>query len=85
MGNLREFYFHESVACRSADDDTGESNGDEEHPVELPGGGVVRVVQDDEPQAPQREHEGGGQALHDVLAVHPVRHEGNLKRPLFSV
>lgn len=37
----------------------------------------MRLVEDDEAGAAEGEHEGRSEALHDVLAVHSVRHEGH--------
>ena len=46
-------------------------------PVELGHAGLVGLVQNDEADAAEGEHEGGGQTLHDVLAVDAVLHEGH--------
>ena len=35
------------------------------------------LVEDDHPRPAETEHEAGGQALHDVLAVDSVGHEGH--------
>ena len=37
----------------------------------------MRLVEDDHADAAEGEHEGGGEALHDVLAVDAVLHEGH--------
>ena len=40
----------------------------------------MRLVEDDHADAAEGEHEGGGEALHDVLAVDAVLHEGHRPR-----
>ena len=46
-------------------------------PIELGDAGGVGLVEDDEAEPAEREHEAGGQALHYVLPVDPVLHESD--------
>lgn len=74
----RKLDLHEGIAGNGRDDDACKANDDEEDAVELWGGGGVGLIEHDEPNSTQREHEGRRKALHDVLAVDAVSHERHL-------
>lgn len=72
-----QLHSHEDPSCKERHKNADEPNGRQHNSVEFGRGGVVRPVQDDEAEAPHGEEEAGGQALHDVLAVDSVGHEGH--------
>ena len=72
-GYSRQLHAHEHPGHEEAEEDADEADEEQQEAVELGDVGCVGAVQDDEAQAPHGEEEAGGQALHDVLAVHSVQ------------
>lgn len=64
FNNLRQFDAHEDAAHEEGDDDGGESNTQQQDAVEAWHERLVHLIQHDEAQTAQREHETGGQTLH---------------------
>jgi len=75
-----QLHLHENPTAGEGDKETAEANQLEHHSVELGHARGVGLVQHDKAQPAQEEHEGGRQALHDVLAVDAVLHEGHRPR-----
>ena len=76
--HLRQLDAHKGEAAGEADQDAGEADADEHHPVAARRGRVVGTVQQDEAEAAHSEEERRRQTLHDVLAVDAVRQERHL-------
>lgn len=77
---LRKFDFHERIAGNRSNDDTCKPDDNEEDSVKLWRRWDMRMIQNNEPNASQRKHEGRSKTLHDVLSIHSVGHECNLEK-----
>jgi len=71
---------HEDAAHEERDEDAHEGDAQQEDAVEPRGRWLVGLVEHDKPQPPEGEEKAGRKALHDVLAVDPVLHEGHRAR-----
>ena len=77
--NSRQFDTHEDPTSEKGHEDHDEPD-ERQHDAALGSERLVTPVEYDESECTDDEHEAGRQALHDVLAVYPVRHYGHLQR-----
>jgi len=72
-----ELHLHKDPAAGEGHNEAAKSYELQHGPIELGDAGGVGLVEDDEAEPAEREHEAGGQALHYVLPVDPVLHESD--------
>jgi len=76
----RQLHPHKDPARKERNQDEHEPNTDHEHPIQLRREWVVRLVEQDEAETAQGEHETRREAFHDVLTVDTIRHECDRSR-----
>jgi hypothetical protein len=77
LSNSRKFDAHEDPTGKERQEDHDKPD-ESQHDATLGSERLVASVEDDEAERTDDEHEARRQALHDVLPVYPVRHDGHL-------
>ena len=77
---VRQLHGHEDATHAEGDDDGDECDAQQQDAVEARRARVVGLVEQHEAEPTQTEEEARRQALHDVLAIDAVLHEGHLCR-----